>query len=505
MVEVTFASVVLLGAIMIMISMFNMSVSILSFTTTRSIATQIANEEVENARSMDYEQVVNTEPTQWPDDPSLDTSLLPPKYRDIDDASSPVLRNIATTATAGYLSVERSVIRKNSNFTIRKYVLWVSDGAVTQAYKRLVVKISWPSPGVKGEVVVVTNVAKSDAKEPRPSVSIAGVKSTNYNYFKGQSEDTTMGQDDSIRGPDDGVRTPTVYVRAAHNSAKATGISRVDFTLLSPSAAVLSTASDYTKDANGYFTWDLSTTSGSTLDKMGYVIKAVAVDTLGRSEVATMRINIDNTPPAEPSLAVGDAGGAAKRLRLDWTWDSTGDQVPFISRFIIMRRRTGTGGDPDYIQKAAVPGERLEFTDSGLEPGKTYSYYIKAVDTAGNVRYSENRDKERTGVSVDNISPNPVTTSTAAPATWKAVDLYWPPTTDDSSGSGIAAYMWYSSDNQVNWTIVGETTNLVGDPLYYRDTGLKPGKTYYYKCRAVDVEGNLSALGPEVSAATPMR
>src|SRR3990172_417349 len=157
MAEVAFASVVLLGAIMVMISMFETSVSILSFTTTRSIAVQMANEELENLRTMDYEQVLNTEPSEWPDDPNLDTGSGTPKYKDIDDLGDTLWRDMVTTTTPGYVTVERNAIRKNISFTIRNYVLWVSDSTTTQAYKRLVVKISWPSPGTPGEVTVTSN------------------------------------------------------------------------------------------------------------------------------------------------------------------------------------------------------------------------------------------------------------------------------------------------------------------------------------------------------------
>jgi len=510
MVEVTFASVVLLGAIMIMISMFNMAIGILSFTTTRSIATQIANEEVENARSMDYEQVLNTAPAQWPNDSSLDKSVLPPKYRDIDDTSSQVLRTIATTTTAGHLSVERNVIRKHSSFTIRSYVLWVGDATVTQAYKRMVVKITWPSPGTPGEVVMATNFAKSDAREPRPSVSIAGVRSTNFNYFKGYvagvdvgSEDATMGQDDSIRGPGTvgtvTLRTPTVYVKASHNSAKATGINRVDFTLLSPSGAVLTTGSDNTKDANGYYSWDLGTTSPVRADDTGYVIKAEAFDSLARSEVTTMRINIDNTQPLEPQDTVAD-NVAARRVRVSWTEAfAPGEAVPLISRYIIERRPK----DGTYSQRAAVPGTVNEYYDAGVNG--VYSYRVTAVDTAGNLSTRSDKDRSDPGVTTDTVAPDAVTASTAGPASWKAIDLYWSPASDNTTGTGVAGYLWYSSDNLINWTIVGETRNIVGDPLYYQDTGLKPGKTFYYRPYTVDAVGNMSTLGPQVSAATPMR
>lgn len=503
MIEVVFASSVLLASIMIMISMFDTSVSILSFTTTRSMATQIANEVIEDIRGKDYEQVLSQAPMgAWPEDPDLDHSVTPPRYKDVDDNAQPLWRTIATTTAVGYLPMEQNVIRRNISFTIRKYVLWVADSSVTTAYKRLVVRVRWPSPGAPGEVVMSTNYAKSDTKDPRPSIAIIGVVSKNYNYFKGVSEDTTLSQDDSIRGPNAGagVRTPTVYARASVNSAKATGISRIDFALLDPTGNTLTTGIDSTKDSNGNYSWDLATTAYG--DGQGYLIQAVAVDSLGKKEVATVRVNIDNTDPTAPqNVNAVDMPGSAKRLHVSWDWvPDSGDQVPVISRFIVYRKPSGGV----FTRRAAVPGDSVDFMDA--EVSGTYVYNIQAVDTAGNVMMSGEKDRVVVkGAPTDLIAPVPVTTESAASASWKAIDLYWSPTSDDDGGSGMAGYFWYSSDDYSNWTIVGETADVVSDPLYYRDTGLKPGKIYYYRPIAFDSEGNTSTLGPVVNATTPLR
>jgi len=349
---------------------------------------------------------------------------------------------------------------------------------------------------------VTSNYAKSDTKEPRPSVSLVGVKSTNFNYFKGASEDTTLGQDDSIRGPGAGIRTPTVYAAAQHNSAKATGINRVVFTLLSPSAAVLATNTDVTVDANGYYSWDMGTT-GYT-DNQGYLIKAEAFDSLGKSEVATMRVNIDNTDPAKP-LNLDTARLGANLIRVTWTWTpDASDSVPIISRFIIYRKPNPGGS---YSQRAAVPGTYNEFFDPEASSAyASYTYQIRAIDTAGNTMYGDERDRIRSTDPTDLVPPFGVTTQTASSASWKAIDLYWPPASDNPGGSGMAGYLWYSSDNYINWTIVGQAPQVAGDPLYYQDVGLKPGKKYFYYPKSFDLEGNVATQTPSPAwATTPLR
>lgn len=514
MVELVFASVVLLGAIVIMLSMFETAINIFNFTVSRSVATQLATEQIENIRSMDYQQVYNTLPATWPADPDLVTSSTPPLYNDVDDDGNPIQRQIVTTTTATGLTMERLVVRNRINFTVRTYALWVDDASTTQAFKRLVTKVSWVKPATPGEVVLTTNYTQEDGEQPRPSVSIVGVRSTNFNYFKGASEDTTMGLDDSIRGPldqagtDNDASTPVVRVVARANSGKASGIDRVEFTVYDPDGDVVSVVgsgvvTSAQVDAQGFYSWGLNTTGGYTPDAVGYLIKATAFDNLSNSDVSTMRVNIDNTMPAMPSdFETYDVAGSAYRLRVTWAWTAAvGDQVPFINRFVLRRKRSI---DASFSQAAAMPTTSREFLDSGLSTGYTYRYRLKIVDTAGNTTQTPEVERVKVlGTASDTVAPLAVTTDSAAATNWKAVDISWWPTTD---AVGVLAYNWIASDDAVNWTVIGQTTETVGDPyLYFQDTGLKPGKVYGYKPYSFDNEGNVSLAGTTVWATTPQR
>jgi hypothetical protein len=532
MMELIFASTVLFGAIMTMLAMFTTAIDILEFTTTRSIATQVANEELENVRSMDYEQVYNAVPDTWPDDPNLDATATPPLYTDVRDDGVSVSRQIVTGDTGG-LHMERHVVRKGIQFTVRTYILWVADTAgVTTPYKRLLTKVTWKKPGVQGEVVLSNNYAKQDHREPRPSVEIIGVISTNYNYFisasdatKDPRQPTMLGMDDSIRGPlPDEAQTPVVHVRAQANSAKAIGIDRVEFTLYNPAGDKVVEGQSTVPDANDFYTWELNTTEMIALpgdvqvprtpDGMGYLIKAEAFDKyppevegdLQKSDVSTMRVNIDNTPPAP--IAVPDVvDQAAKRLDVTWQYaPAAGDQVPAISRFIIMRRVGGVGNEVQS-QRAALPGNHSLFQGDkylfhDVNIADRGNYKIIVVDSAGNQTESIWSNRDRTAKSGETEPPTIPGNFAVDAAGWKAVDLSWSPSTDNV---GVLGYMFRAADVQGNWMIIGQTKQTVGDPIYYRDIGLKPGQTYWYQPQAFDAEGNASAWGTAVSVDMPMR
>ncbi len=486
MIEMAFAGIVLMGAVTTMMVMFDASISVFKYTTSRSLGTQLANEEMEKIRSNDYEQVYNSSPSQWPDDPSLTTGN-PPNYQDVDDDGDPIIRTIVTTTSPDGIVVENMTSRKLIDFQVRRYVLWVDDTSNTQAYKRLVVKVSW-TKFVAGETVLTTNYAKEDYREPRPNVSIVGVRSTNFDYFQDISQDTTLGADDSIRGPSDEANAPIVFTRASVNSAKATEISSVTYTLYYPNGSVAASTVVNSPDTNGFFRWVLN--SNSYVDGSGYLIEAKAIDDRGNSDVDALRINIDNHDPAQPTdPQASNYANSFGRVLVSWDWiPNATDTVPVISRFIVYRKApSGASG-----QAASMPGNTRQFVDTNASVNNTYR--VKAVDTAGNVALSGEKTRIRVkDAPTDLVPPSAVTSATVQATSWKKAELTWAASTD--FGSGVAGYSWSSTQDMIHWAIVGQSLDLINNPIVYQDPGLKPGKTYYYRAVAFDEEGNESADG----------
>lgn len=64
-------------------------------------------------------------------------------------------------------------------------------------------------------------------------------------------------------------------------------------------------------------------------------------------------------------------------------------------------------------------------------------------------------------------------------------------------GSGFSAYKVYRSTNNSTFTLI----NTINDRTvnYYLDTGLSAGTTYYYKVRAEDTSGNISAYSSSIN------
>lgn len=498
LVEILFSGIVLIGSIIAMMSLFQVATSTLVFTNVRSLATGLANEQIEYVRSLDYEQVYNYNSGSWPDDPNLNTSSNPPQYKDKDESGNTYWRPLILSNSGG-VSLEKSIRRRNVDFIVRTYILWVQEGSQTQAFKRIVVKIKWLSPGIKSETVVTSNYSKEDVNEPRPTARIVGIDGSNFNIYKGISEMMVLGMEDYLR------QTVTVRATAKVNSARASGITDVVFKLYSPAGDVLKTQTVTTPDANGYYKFTIDTTA--YLNNLGYLIEAKTTDDLGGTDLTTMRVNIDNRAPAVPdNFEATPVLGTGRRVKVEWRWTAAADDnIPIVSRFILYRKERVAGST--YSQIAAPPGissgSTAVFYDTGLDPSKGYTYKIMAVDMAGNTASSGDKDQALTRTQNDFSDPTAPANLTGEAASWKSASLWWEPSSD--IGSGVSGYNIRGSDDGTNFTVVGQVGYTGINPEFYQDSGLKGGKTYTYRVRAWDSEGNLSAASNDIQVATPYR
>ena len=117
-------------------------------------------------------------------------------------------------------------------------------------------------------------------------------------------------------------------------------------------------------------------------EKYTYLVRAVSLGTLAKpveslnsNSVELSQANI--YPPSTPTLL--PPGIAAGRIALFWT----ASPEPDLAGYLIYRSI-----DPNLPKDWTIltPSllTRTTFTDENVEPGKTYYYYIRAVDNAGN-------------------------------------------------------------------------------------------------------------------------
>jgi chitodextrinase len=192
----------------------------------------------------------------------------------------------------------------------------------------------------------------------------------------------------------------------------------------------------------------------------------------------------DTTPPTAPgAIQIAEITETTVRL----TWAPSTDDVGVVS-YAVSQTYTDV-----VFQRSATTNE-IAF--SGLRPSGTYSYYVRALDAAGNSSPSVFlRITQPPGDSQPPTAPGqPVATTVGD--TW--IQLNWAPSTDNVY---VANYLVLR--------ITAEGSTVVGFAPQHPPTGpqtrlfnLTPNTTYTFAVRARDDAGNESALSPTLTVTT---
>jgi chitodextrinase len=170
--------------------------------------------------------------------------------------------------------------------------------------------------------------------------------------------------------------------------------------------------------------------------------------------------------PTNPTPTAGD-----QQVALSWT--ASTESGGTVAGYRVYRNGT---------QIAQIMG--TNYTDSGLTDGTTYSYYVRAYDTAGNLSPASSTVS---AMPVDTTPPSVPSSVTASPGDGQ-VALSWSASTDNV---GVAGYKVFRSGK-----LIGSTSSTS-----YSDTGLTDGTTYSYTVTAYDAAGNTSAQSTSVTSA----
>ncbi len=166
---------------------------------------------------------------------------------------------------------------------------------------------------------------------------------------------------------------------------------------------------------------------------------------------------------------------------------------------------TDTGGSGLYGYEVFRNGAQVGsvttnyFSDSGLQESTSYTYFVRAVDNAGNrSNLSSGLTVTTAGTTADTSPPSTPTGLTGTVTSDTSVHLSWNASTD-TGGSGLSGYQIFRNDYGSYTTVL----KFVSAPTQtFDNSGLKPATQYRYRIRAVDGAGNISAYSSEVTVTT---
>lgn len=212
------------------------------------------------------------------------------------------------------------------------------------------------------------------------------------------------------------------------------------------------------------------------------------------ARIASTRLTIHRNPA--PVTLAPLISPSPEELLLRWSQASDADR---FSAYRIYRAEA-PGVDTSTTRSQVEDTNNrttTTFTDSGLDPAKTYYYRVYVVDPFGN----EVSSNEESGRPQANEAPLPVTLNPAFNVTEDAVSLSW----TRSSATDFQSYRIYRGkqsdlDSDPDRRLL-TTVDGAGDTNFEDRSEVEENRTYYYR---VDVVDRLGAVGKSnvISATT---
>ncbi len=259
----------------------------------------------------------------------------------------------------------------------------------------------------------------------------------------------------------------------------------------------------YREDVNNYGTAiafvDASTTEYTNTGLQPgttYRYKIKAVDNAGNTsdfsavaEATTTDSSVDTQNPTAPTnvqltaLSPSDA-----RI----SWDASTDNVA-VDYYEIYQVTPSTNPFQDYDYTLIGETPETTYVISGLSPGETYNFCVRAVDTSGNKsRYSEIKEVTMPNASDDHNPPTPPQNLRFVSVTSTSVIITYDPAIDNESG--VKQYHIFKNGTEIAQT----------DALSYEDTDVQPNETYEYYVKAEDWNSNISEASNIISTIVPL-
>jgi titin len=223
----------------------------------------------------------------------------------------------------------------------------------------------------------------------------------------------------------------------------------------------------------------LSYNDTSVVPGLTYYYKVAAVNSVGTSPNSNEAVGTAPAPSA-PTAPVGLTAFAGQgEIILNWSAPATVGTG--ITEYRIYRGTTAGGEGTTPI--ASVTGTILTYTDAIILSGGSYTYVVKAVNSAGAGPASN--EVAVTAQTVEGI-PSPPTFLTAAPGNGYVLLNWTAPS--NVGGSVITGYKVYRGASASGESSI-PVANLTGAVFAYNDSAVTNQVPYYYVVKAVNTNG----------------
>lgn len=229
---------------------------------------------------------------------------------------------------------------------------------------------------------------------------------------------------------------------------------------------------------------NLDSTNYTRRNTAGVVtLKTLALDACSSLVSNSIYVTVGVTPtlvaPASP-IAIATS---ANSVQLFWT-----DNTPNETGFEINRSTTGLAGSYTFFK--LVNAGTISYTDTGLSPGATYYYQLRAVNNTDKSNYTGNVVVSTLG---DIQPPTAPQNLVSGLKTLTSINLSW---TASSDNTGILQY-------QISYNgATSGTINTSSTATTYNVTGLTGNTNYTFTVKAIDLANNASQPSNQIVTST---
>ncbi len=347
------------------------------------------------------------------------------------------------------------------------YSVWIDynrDGDFTDAGEQVWTQGNTKATTVSGNFTVPAGAVENSTRM-RVSMKYNGIPTSCETFTYGEVEDYTV----IIQGSGPDIEGPSA---PANLTASNTTQTSTDLTWTASTDNVGVTAYDVYQGSTVIAT--VATTNYQVtglLPSTAYVFSVIAKDAAGNESVSSNVANVTTLDPPDtqaPTVPTNLVASNTTQTTTDLSWNASSDNVGV----------TGYDVYQGATLIASLTG--LTYQVTGLTAGTSYSFSVRAKDTAGNVSGESNIVNVTTDVFVDSTPPSTPSNLTASNTTQTSTDLNWTASTDNV---GVFSYDVYEGP-----TVIANVVNT-----NYQVTGLNASTSYSFTVVARDVAGNQSS------------
>lgn len=216
----------------------------------------------------------------------------------------------------------------------------------------------------------------------------------------------------------------------------------------------------------------------------------------------TVPVACGGPPPVAPNppSALAATAVSSSQINLAWT-DGSSNEDGFRIERCTGDVVTCDGNPANYAQIAQVGANVTSYSNTGLTGSTTYSYRVRAFNSAGDSNYSNSDDATTLAPPVLPNAPTNLTATAGSVGNSRFVDLAW---TDNSSNEDSFRIERCQPNKQgvCNFAEVASTGPNADASATFRDSSVSRRKKYRYRLRARNAGGD-SAYSNTVEVTTP--